>query len=253
MISCRFRNLRHLQSAHSLLTCMWMRALPVIIFVLACSLAGCGGSSVWHYLPATKKEEKTIYVVNRGWHTGIAISRQDLGSDFNFLDTYLTKSPYYEFGWGEAVFYQSERNTVGMALKALFWRNTSVLHVAAIPAMPDKYLRSNNEEKAVELIVSETGLNKMKKALYDSFKFDENHHPYPLKKGLYGESRFFKAEGIFYALRTCNTWTASLLIKAGVPMDTWLNLRSESVIRQVEEAKKSFACCTGDVEPEPGR
>jgi len=215
------------------------RTLIVLLMVvtLAFCLTGYGGSKEWKYLPVTKKDEKPIHVISLGWHTGIVLSREELGSELGFLDTYLPKSPYYEFGWGEADFYQADKATIPLALKALFWRNPTVMHVAAIPSVPEKYFA---QEKIVKLNLSETGLEHMRKALRASFTLDGSCHPYPLKSGLYGESRFFKAEGSYSIARTCNTWTMSMLKNAGVPMDNLPTLRAGSVVSQVEEAKNSL-------------
>ena len=115
-----------------------------------------------------------------------------------------------------------------------------MMHVVAIPTTPDKYYK---QEKVVELKLSETGLEHLRKGLRASFKFDNNNHPHSLKKGLYGESKFFKAEGYYFITNTCNTWTASMLENAGVPMDSLITLRAGSVISQVEEAKRQYVCC----------
>jgi len=215
------------------------RTLVVLLMVVALAfcLTGYGGSKEWKYLPVTKQDEKLIHVVSLGWHTGIVLSREELGSELGFLDMYLPKSPYYEFGWGEADFYQADKATIPLALKALFWKNPTVVHVAAFSAMPEKYF---TQEKIVKLNLSKAGLEHMRKALRASFKLDGSCRPYPLKKGLYGESRFFKAEGSYSIARTCNTWTTSMLKNAGVPMDNLPTLRAGSVVGQVEEAQKSL-------------
>ncbi len=213
------------------------RVVLLIVAILAFCLAGSGGSKKWKYLPVSKNDEKTIHVISLGWHTGIVLSREELGSELGFLDTHLRKSPYYEFGWGEADFYQADEATISLALKALFWKNSTVMHVAAFSVMPEKYF---TQEKVVKLNLSEAGLEHMRKALRASFKLDGSYRPYPLKKGLYGESRFFKAEGSYSIARTCNTWTTSMLKNAGVPMGTLPTLRAGSVVSQVEEAKKCF-------------
>lgn len=206
----------------------------LMVVTLAFCLTGHDGSKEWKYPPVAKKDEKTIHVISLGWHTGIVLSREELGSEFGFLDTYLRKSSYYEFGWGEADFYQADEATIPLALKALFRKNPTVMHVAAFSAMPEKYFA---QEKVVKLNLSETGLEHMRKALRASFKLDGTCRPYPLKKGLYGESRFFKAEGSYSIARTCNSWTTLMLKNAGVPMDSLPTLRAGSVVSQVEEAK----------------
>jgi uncharacterized protein (TIGR02117 family) len=217
------------------------RHLFLMLMTVTLVLSGCAPFKEWQYLPATKGEERTIHVVSHGWHTGIILSRQDLTDRFRFLDDHLGPSPYYEFGWGEADFYQADKNTASLALKALFWRNDTVMHVVAVPTTPRTYF---NRHELVELTISETGLDHLRRALSASFRFDGMGRPYPLGKGLYGDSRFFVAEGYYYLTNTCNRWTASLLNRAGVPMDTAFTLRAKSVIRQAEAARERYACCT---------
>ena len=213
--------------------------LFLMLIALIFSLSGCAGFEEWKYLPATKADEKTFHVVKDGWHTAIVLSRQDLGYEFSFLDDYLRESPYYEFGWGEADFYQTEKITISLVLKALFWKNPTVMHVVAVPTIPGEYFK----QEVVELNLSQTGLDHLRKALRASFKFDENNRPHSLKKGLYGESKFFKAEGYFFIANTCNSWTAAMLESAGVPMDSIPTLRAESVISQAKDAKQRYVCC----------
>jgi uncharacterized protein (TIGR02117 family) len=221
----------------------WSLLLILVIHTLF--LSGCARFKEWRYLPATKAEERSIHVVSHGWHTGIVLSRLDMVNYFGFLDGYLRESPYYEFGWGEEDFYQAETSTVSLALKALFWKNKTVMHVVAIPAVPEKHYNRND---IVELKVSKSGLDHLKRELRASFKFDENSRPYPLGKGLYGESRFFKAEGYYLFTNTCNRWTATMLQTAGVPMNTVFTARARSVISQAEEAKKRYFCCVPDTD-----
>lgn len=213
--------------------------LFLMLIALLFSLPGCASFKEWRYLPATKEDEKSIHVVRHGWHTGVVLSWQDLGCEFSFLDEYLPTSPYYEFGWGEADFYQAEKATISMALKALFWKNPSVMHVVAVPIKPGEYF---NQQEVLELNLSQTGLDHLRNALRTSFKFDENNSPYSLKKGQYGESRFFKAEGYFFIANTCNSWTATMLESAGVPMNS-ITLRADSVICQAKNAKQRYVCC----------
>lgn len=213
----------------------------LLILLTSLFLSGCARFKEWRYLPATKAEERSIYVVSHGWHTGIVLSRNDMSYSFGFIDRYLSKSPYYEFGWGEEDFYQAETNTFTQALKALFWKNSTVMHVVAIPSVPKEYFKNND---VIELKVSRTGLEHLRKELLGSFKFDNKSIPYPTGKGLYGESKFFKAKGYYMFTNTCNRWTATMLHEAGVPMNTLFTVRARSVIRQAEEARQRYFCCS---------
>ncbi|BCS52521.1 DUF2459 domain-containing protein [Geobacter sp. SVR] len=217
-------------------------SLLLLLAVVVLIVPRCGRLQEWRYLPADKAEERSLHIVNHGWHTGIILSRRDLAGRFGFLDTYLGQTPYYEFGWGEAEFYQAERNTVIAALRALFRSNEAVIHVVALPIGPVSYF---SREPVVELRVSETGLEHLREALHASFRFDERGRPYPLGRGLYGDSRFFGAEGRYSLGNTCNRWTATLLSDAGVPMDTLFTMSAGDVIGQAENARQRYACCAG--------
>ena len=51
--------------------------------------------------------------------------------------------------------------------------------------------------------------------------------------GLYGYSRFYRANGSYYFPETCNVWTARALESAGVPMVPLLAITAESLLGQV--------------------
>jgi uncharacterized protein (TIGR02117 family) len=198
---------------------------------------GCATGKKWRYLPASKAEERSVYVVTHGWHTGIVLSKEDLGQELGFVQDFLIPGRYYEFGWGEAEFYQAEKVTVPIFLKAVFWRNPSVMHVVSLPVAPAEFYSG---EGVIELNLSQAGLQHLREKLRASFEFDQQNRPYPLKGRPTGENRFFKGEEYYLITNTCNRWTAKMLESGGVPMDTVFTLRAASVVRQVNEAKKEY-------------
>ena len=214
------------------------RVLLICSLVLLLMLAGCAAGKTWKYLPASKAEERSIYVVTHGWHTGIVLSKEDLGPELGFVQDYLIPGQYYEFGWGEAEFYQAEKVTASIFLKAVFWRNPSVMHVVSLPTSPVEFYGGKG---VTELNLSQTGLQHLKDKLRGSFEFEQQNRPYPLKGSPAGESRFFKAVDYYLITNTCNKWTARMLESAGVPMDTVFTLRAASVVRQVNEAKREYS------------
>ncbi|MBJ6725257.1 DUF2459 domain-containing protein [Geomesophilobacter sediminis] len=212
----------------------WRALLVVVIAVM---LAGCATDQGWRYLPPTRAQERSIFVVGHGWHTGVVLSKEDLGPELSFINDYLHEGRYYEFGWGEAEFYQAQKVTPSIFLKAVFWRNPSVMHVVSVPGRPEQFFTGAD---VVALTLSETGLRHLKENLRASFKFDRVGLPHALKKGLYGESRFFQAEGQYVITDTCNTWTAKMLDSGGVPMNTVFTVRAVSVMRQVKKAQREY-------------
>ena len=198
----------------------------------------CASFKQWRYLPANADDVVTVYVVSHGWHTGIVIPADNLGQELAFLKDVFGKTAYYEIGWGEADFYQSEGVTVGLALKAMFWINLTVVHVVSVPVSP---AHSFPKSKVVGVRLSREGFSRLQQSLAASFRRPVGGKPVVLRKGLYDTSYFYSGEGHYYMTNTCNTWTARMLDSAGVPMRTLMTLSAGSVISQAEEAVEALS------------
>lgn len=210
--------------------------LAVAALLLA-ALAGCASFKDWRHLPADAADTRRIAVVSHGWHTGVVLERADLGDELGFLDAHLPRRPYYEFGWGDADYYQADTPTVLLALKAVFGINSSVVHVAALPGAPEDYFGSS---QSLHLTVSTHGLAELRSRLRASLSLTPVGAPTPLKSGLYADSRFFRAEGSYHAFNTCNKWTAGLLDAAGAPVDAVFTVTASGVMAQAEAARRRF-------------
>jgi uncharacterized protein (TIGR02117 family) len=203
-------------------------------------MGGCAYFKDWQQLPVSKEDERTIYVVSHGWHTGIVIARSELGDALQFVPVQLGESRYYEFGWGDKAFYQAEKETIGIALKAAFWPTPSTMHVVAVPEAPAIQFP---ESETVELHVSQAGQRALVAAIAASFTRDANGQANNTRTGLYGHSLFFDANGNYYLTNTCNTWTARMLASAGVPTTEALTITAGSMMRQTKWAAAKYQCC----------
>lgn len=198
--------------------------------LLATAITGCAASP--QKPPVQGERDKAVYVVSHaGWHTGIVIAAQDLGPDLEFLKRYYDDAGWYEIGWGDKQFYQADEATVGNALRAGLVPTDTVLHVTALTEPPATFFRGN---RVIELQLDTADLERMMAAIADYFKYDENNEPVPSGQGLYGQSLFFDATGRFHLFNTCNTWTASMLQQAGMPVNTAMTFRAKSVMKQLE-------------------
>lgn len=219
----------------------WLAWIAAVIAVLATlGMGGCAYFKEWQHLPTSKNDERTIYVVSHGWHTGIVIARDELGEELQFIPAQLGASAYYEFGWGDKAFYQAEKETIGIALKAAFWPTPSTMHVVAVPKAPAIEFP---ESETVELHVSQAGQHALIAAIAASFTKDANGHSSSTRKGLYGHSLFYDGNGSYYLTNTCNTWTARMLAHAGVPTTEALTITAGSMIRQTKWAAEKYRCC----------
>lgn len=216
--------------------------LRILIMLYAlCLAAGCATANKWGYLPDGRGEETSIYVVSHGWHTGVVVSKENLGSELDFLETYLGSSPFYEIGWGDKGFYQADEITSGVTLRALTGLSEgSVLHVVAMPEEPNLYFP---DSKTIEVHISKTGHTNLNKAILESFRKNSEGKVVSSKNGIYGNSLFFEANGRYYIINTCNIWTSKVLNKAGVPLRTFLTLTASSVMKQTATAVDNYSCC----------
>ena len=207
----------------------------LILFSVTC----CAAPYSWKAIPESKENEKTIYVISHGWHTGLILSYDSLTS-LKQIEESLGYSPYYEFGWGDADFYQEEEITTGVTFKAIFWPTDSVMHVVPVSNNPYNHFPRS---EIIEVNLSQKGLIRLTDFISNSFYMDADKNFLMLGQGIYEKSIFFKATGGYQITNTCNTWVAEALETSGVPVDSFLTLTADSVIRQTKKAVLEYKCC----------
>lgn len=192
------------------------KLIPGFIFFIL--LAGCSAKPYVIDSPVdyTASGNLDIYVISHGWHTGIIIPAIKIQQLIPELEQRFGEIAYLEFGWGDKGFYQAQEITSGLTLRAVFWPTESVMHVAAVPYMPQDYFP---ESKLEMLCLTADELSLLGRFIANSFYRDQQGKLVLLKNGLYGNSQFYKAEGDYYLMNTCNKWTAKALKSTG--MDIW--------------------------------
>ena len=209
--------------------------LRLIVIAIFISLTVCTSNPP---LKTIKGEQShIIYVVSHGWHAGIVLPKELLVNELKNLPFYYTDGQYFEIGWGDSGFYQNPEVTFALSVKALLWPTDSVMHIVALPRNPIDYF---TQAQILELSLTDSQIKSMIAFIANSFATDENNIWRYIGPGLYGQSRFFHGNGTYHGLYTCNSWTAEALAVAGVPMNQWFSLTSESVMLQVEQANLSL-------------
>ncbi len=196
-------------------------------------LVGCGTApKVVHgaVLNPHAPRDRVIYVHNHGKHTGISLQAEAVNQQLPELGIRFPDVRYYEIGWGDAGFYQAEKITSRLTLRAVFWPTDTVLHVVGYQENPLDYFR-NSENQAVYL--SSEALGFMIQFMASSFARDSENRILPTQKGIYGDSQFFRAVGKYYLFNTCNKWTAKALASGGVDMGVAWKITSGSVMRDL--------------------
>lgn len=160
---------------------------------------------------------RTLYVVSHEWHTGLVVHRRDLTNRVPQLESDFGKVKFLEIGWGDRRFYQRREVNYGLALRAVLFPTSSVLHIVEVPVSPRQYFSGS---QVVDVSVPQTGYGKLLDFLAGSFSRTSSNHVMELGQGLYGKSRFYGAEGRFHAFNTCNTWVAKAIWATGFPLST---------------------------------
>lgn len=117
-------------------------------------------------------------------------------------------------------------------MQAIFWPTESVMHVVAVPKRAEDYF-ANSDVKT--FCLHEGQYARLVSFIENSFKKDKNGNIIPLKNGIYGNSQFYKGEGDYYLMNTCNKWTAKGLSSAGMTISTTFKLTAGSVMDYLSE------------------
>lgn len=177
----------------------------------------------------------TVYVATQGWHTGFIVPTAELKSDMAFLAQRFGAVPYLEFGWGDRAYYQAGEGTLGLAIQAMFWPTDTVMHVVAVPMNPPVYFP---ESEVIEIKLSANEFQSLRSYIRQSFYYDEQGQVSVLKKGLYGDSQFYLAQGEFYMQNTCNKWTAKGLKSAGLDISLWFKQTQDSIMSYLRDRQR---------------
>ena len=199
-----------------------------ILLLIAClPLAGCSSERT----VADSERSQVVYVVRRGWHSGVALATTDWPQpDWPLLTTFHD-ARYLEFGWGDADFYQADKPGAGMALAAVLWPSSTVMEVVPLQAAPPP---GTDDFEAVAVHVTNSELKAIASSLDSSFE-----QPISPTGKTYrtagGEARFYRARGNFYLFRMCNRWTAELLQLAGCSVSPRLTMTTGQVVKAAKK------------------
>ena len=196
---------------------------------IAFLLNGCSSVPVERESRAGCESPRALYVVSHGWHTGIIVGRNDLVRLLPPLSRDFGHDGYVEVGWGDELFYRSGTGTPGLALRALFWSTSSVLHVVPFAGPPRDYFQKS---EIVEVWVDQAGYAAALAFIAESFTRAPDGGVLRLGPSLYGGGGFYRAEGSFGAFNTCNTWVARALERAGTTVSS-TTLTAEGLLSQL--------------------
>jgi hypothetical protein len=205
--------------------------------VLALTLTASGCATGRSYVERAPPESlRSIFVVRRGWHTGVAVATSDWPNRNWSLLGEFPEADYLEFGWGDERFYQVDPNTVWQTLCAALWPTASVVHVIGLR---EPLLDNVHAVDIVEVPVPIDRLRTLATAIEQEFAGDEPIPTGATLRSAPGPNRFYKGQRRFYFPRMCNWWTATRLHEAGCP------IRPATVIFASRIMKEARKCAAG--------
>jgi uncharacterized protein (TIGR02117 family) len=202
-----------------------MRRVAACLSVIFCCL--------WQSCLA-QAAERTIWLVNIGWHVGIALPIDPAVRRAIPELAAFPEADFVEIGWGDREFYRAENPGPAAAMKAALLPTPAVLHLYAFAGAVGARF-STSEIIGIALPDSEfTGLLQHISASFDRSAAGDGGE---LGTGLYGaSSRFIHATGTFHLARTCNTWTAEALAAAGLDIEPGAIVTAGSLMAAAREA-----------------
>lgn len=196
--------------------------VTIVIGYLAAALIGSmiSANSDWQQ-PSDGIE---IFVETNGVHTGFVMPIYNDIHDWRDLikPSHLPDPSRYGshilVGWGHAGVYRNAEKwqnlRVSDAVSAIFGSNDTLIHVYHLnyPQAYPHYRR--------RLVVSESEYRMIASTIAAQMKLDSDRQPNP-SPGYGNGDLFYEATGHYDAFNTCNSWTASVLRKAGIRTAFW--------------------------------
>jgi uncharacterized protein (TIGR02117 family) len=193
-------------------------------------LTGCLGPVAGLYPPAEHAAAPVVWIVDHGWHTGLVIRAADLPAELWPERADVPGARFLEVAWGDRDFYLAPQGTSGLALRAALVSRGSVLHVAGFS---EPVSVSFPAQEVIEVTLSRRGFEALARFIDATHARGGAARATRLAPGLYGDSRFYPAGGRYGLLNTCNTWIASALREAGVPITPLWAATAGGLLRQV--------------------
>jgi uncharacterized protein (TIGR02117 family) len=209
-----------------------MRPILALIVLLSAFVSGCSTyPKVVEPAQVLQGKAVSVQVASHGWHTGIILPAALIYARIPELEARFVGADFLEIGWGDAGFYQANQITSGITFRAIFLPTDSVVHVVGLDEPASLYF-SNSLVKPVQ--VDQANLDSLLSFVSNSFERDAKGSLIELRKGIYGDSQFYAGEGSYYALNTCNKWTAKALYSAGVDLSPLFKLTASSVMSELD-------------------
>jgi uncharacterized protein (TIGR02117 family) len=171
------------------------------------------------------EEGVDIFIVSNGVHTDFVMPM--VNDHMNWRNLFnpedfgrrIQNAPYIAFGWGDRGFYLNTPEwsdlTPLTTIKALFLPSPSAMHVTLAG-------KPSTGNLAVKIRINEEQYIELTNFILRSFLTDPGGRAVRIDHPGYGlNDLFFESDISFHLFKTCNVWTNSGLISAGIRTSVW--------------------------------
>jgi Protein of unknown function (DUF2459) len=212
-----------------------------IIAGATATVGGCGATP--NRVDATPVGGETVTVIDRGWHTDIALPTEALSGPVGSVVQEFPGARFLVFGFGDHAYYMSRDETFFGTLAALF-PGPGVILVTALRASPADAFGADH---VVTLRLSCAELESLSSFLRRALASSADGAMQRLGDGPYPGSMFYASRESYDLFHDCNRWTLAALHSGGLLADP------DGVIfaGQVMEQARRIAARQRQLQPSP--
>ena len=155
-----------------------------------------------------------IFVIAGGWHTELGLPVESLRGSLALFADALPGVRYLVFGWGQRDYYMAREPAIGDLFGAALPSSAVMLVVPLWQAPANAY----GADHVFNVVVSDQGASTLSGFIWRFVAMGADGRPVRVAPGPYPQSAFYASNGTYSLGYTCNTWTATALKAAGVPI-----------------------------------
>ncbi len=191
---------------------LYLLTIPLVYLIVSLAL-----TAITVNTDSNVEGSHIIYLNTNGVHLDFILHTDDLHPKLLDDLSHQRNDMYFSFGWGDENFYLNTPTwgdlTFSNACKALLWNSSTLVHLT-------KYTQIGSDWIAIR--VTDVELENLNNYLLATFIVDTTGHKVLLIGQGYGANDdFYKANGNYTCLNTCNSWVNSAFKKSGLKACYW--------------------------------